>query len=109
MPRIRIDRLRWVLPGFFTSVLLLLPAVRLAEAAGIVVSTHIDVNPPVTDGACTLREAIVNVNANAATFPDCGAGAGADTITFASDMVITLVASLPDITDAAGTHRQWRR
>lgn len=33
-----------------------------------------------TDGICTLREAVLNANHNAATWPDCAAGAGADVI-----------------------------
>ena len=33
-----------------------------------------------TNGVCTLREAIINANNNAATWPDCAAGSGADVI-----------------------------
>jgi predicted outer membrane repeat protein len=44
----------------------------------------------VNDGLCTLREAITNANDDAATYPDCAAGSGADTITFAGDYIITL-------------------
>jgi hypothetical protein len=33
-----------------------------------------------TDGVCTLREASINANNNAATWPDCTAGSGADVI-----------------------------
>ena len=32
------------------------------------------------DGVCTRREAILNANNNAATWPDCAAGSGADVI-----------------------------
>jgi len=88
--------------ALLASALLTLPAPRPAHAAGIVVNTFLDANPPVTDGGCTLREAIANANANAAVFPDCAAGTGGDTITFNVDVAITLVAPLPDITDAAG-------
>ena len=72
------------------------------EAAGIVVNTLVDANPPATDGLCSLREAITNANTNTATWPDCQAGAGADTITFGPGGVITLVATLPIVTDVAG-------
>jgi CSLREA domain-containing protein len=34
----------------------------------------------VTNGSCSIREAIINANNDAATWPDCAAGAGADTI-----------------------------
>ncbi len=33
-----------------------------------------------TDGTCSLREAIINANGDAATWPDCPTGSGADTI-----------------------------
>ena len=32
------------------------------------------------NGVCTLREAIINANNNAATWTDCAAGSGADVI-----------------------------
>ena len=46
-----------------------------ANAATIVVNTLAD-NLIAGDGQCTLREAIVNANDNAATSPDCAAGEG---------------------------------
>ena len=52
-----------------------------AQAAGLTVTTTAD--DTTTDGACSLREALGNANNDAATFPDCPAGTGADTITFA--------------------------
>lgn len=68
-----------------------------ARAASIVVNTNAD--NTTTDGLCTLREAITNANNDAATYPDCTAGSGADTITFAADYTITLAGSqLPVIT-----------
>ena len=70
-----------------------------ARAASIVVNSNAD--NTTTDGLCTLREAIANANNDAATYPDCTAGTGADTITFAADYTITLAGSqLPVI---AGT------
>ncbi|MCB0121648.1 MAG: CSLREA domain-containing protein, partial [Caldilineaceae bacterium] len=54
---------------------------RPAYAAGITVDSAADT--VATDGACTLREAINNANADAdTTSGDCAAGAGDDTITF---------------------------
>lgn len=67
-----------------------------ARAASIVVNTNAD--NVVVDGLCTLREAITNANNNAVTNPDCTAGFGADTITFAGDYTITLTSQLPDVT-----------
>ncbi len=57
------------------------------------------------DGQCTLREAIVASNtdtASGATPGECGAGAGADTITFtvAPGSVIALTADLPRAVEA---------
>jgi CSLREA domain-containing protein len=69
-------------------------------AAIIIVDTDDDSTPPLADGFCSLREAITNANDNAATFADCAAGSGADTV-FLSDAidVISLDADLPTITD----------
>ncbi len=44
---------------------------------------NVDASAPdvlATDGICSLREAVINANANAATWPDCPAGTGADEI-----------------------------
>jgi len=50
------------------------------------------------DGACTLREAIANANADTDTSGnDCAAGSGADTIVFAGSYTITLNSALPVI------------
>src|SRR5687768_12991622 len=69
-------------------------APEIAHAAVITVTTTADNNPDgplaksvqtqalVTDGACSLREAIINANDDAATWPDCDAGSGLDTIQF---------------------------
>jgi len=60
-----------------------------------------------TDGACTLREAIDNANADAdTTGGDCVAGSGADAITFniaggGAPAIITPTSALPAITDSA--------
>lgn len=48
------------------------------EAAQIAVTTTAD--SLVTNGACSLREALVNANADAQTHADCTGGSGTDTI-----------------------------
>ena len=50
-------------------------------AATITVTTTAD--DTTADGACSLREALGNANDDAATYPDCAAGSGEDTIVFA--------------------------
>ncbi len=68
-------------------------------AAGITVNTAMD--ETITNGLCSLREAITNANNDASTYPDCIAGAETDTITFVGNYTITLVGSqLPAITSA---------
>jgi CSLREA domain-containing protein len=71
-----------------------------AHAAGIVVNSLVDSEG--SNGQCTLREAIQNANLDAAIFPDCAAGSGADTITFSVSGTIGLGLQLPNITAAAG-------
>jgi CSLREA domain-containing protein len=61
------------------GVSLLAPA---AGAATIVVNTTADT--VITDGKCSLREALQNANNNAATNIDCVAGSGLDTISLSS-------------------------
>ena len=83
----------------FVGVLTVQPT-QSAYAAGIIVNSNADTTT--TDGSCTLREAIGNANNDAATYADCTAGTGNDTITFAGNYTITLTSSLPDVTDADG-------
>ncbi len=94
----------------FISKLLALGAVFLfalstwsaqpGRAAALVVDTTDD--DAAVNGNCTLREAIVAANTNAAV-DACQAGAaGADTITFSGNGVITLNSGLPGITGAGG-------
>lgn len=52
------------------------PAPALANT--ITVTTTSDTL--ITDSSCSIREAIINANNDAATWPDCATGAGADTI-----------------------------
>jgi CSLREA domain-containing protein len=85
-----------------TGVLLiaLVTPVAPARAASIIVTSTADTTAD--DGNCTLREAVVNANDNAATWSDCEAGSGADTITFGLSGTIRLSSALPNIADLAG-------
>ena len=58
------------------------------------------------DSLCSLREAITNANDNAATYKDCAAGLGHETINFDAALgpaTITLGSALPAIGDAGVT------
>jgi hypothetical protein len=60
----------------------------VATAATIAVTTN---NPNIaSDGQCSLIEAIVNANNDAATHPDCPAGSGADTIVLPANANVML-------------------
>lgn len=78
-----------------------LPA-QMAHAASITVNGNGDVVS--ADGFCTLREAILNANANDQSgSTDCAAGAGADSITFVLGISPTITLNgtpLPAITGA---------
>ena len=68
-------RMAWSLAG---AALLLALGQGVATAATITVTTN---NPNIiADGQCSLIEAIVNANNDAATSPTAPAGSGADTI-----------------------------
>ena len=80
-------RMAWSLAG---AALLLALGQGVATAATITVTTN---NPYiVSDGQCSLIEAIVNANNDAATLPDCAAGSGADTIVLPANANLTLSA-----------------
>ena len=75
-----------------------LPASPARASSNIIVNTNTD--DTTTNGQCSLREAMTNANNDAATYPDCIAGSGADTITFDSSLsgaTITLGSDLPAI------------
>src|SRR6185503_3843633 len=81
-------KMAWSLAG---AALLLALGQGVASAATITVTTD---NPNiVADGQCSLIEAIVNANNDAATFPDCPAGSGADTIVLPASGNLTLSAA----------------
>src|SRR5262249_11161341 len=78
-------RMAWSVAG---AALLLALGQGVATAATITVTT----NDPriVADGQCSLVEAIVNANNDAATHPDCPAGSGADTIVLPANAYMML-------------------
>jgi hypothetical protein len=78
-------RMAWSLAG---AALLLALGQGVATAATITVST----NDPriIPDGQCSLVEAIVNANNDAATHADCPSGSGADTIVLPANTYMVL-------------------
>src|SRR5262245_18100184 len=78
-------RMAWSLAG---AALLLALGQGVATAATITVTT----NDPriIPDGQCSLVEAIVNANDDAATHADCPAGSGADTIVLPANAYMLL-------------------
>jgi CSLREA domain-containing protein len=90
------------IPSLILTAAILLAASPSASAAAdvnanatIVVNTATDDNA--VNGLCSLREAIIAANTNAA-FQGCSAGSGTDTITFAANYTITLGSQLPAVT-----------
>lgn len=78
------------------ALLLLMATATNTAAATIVVNSLADTQAH--DGACTLREAIINANNdNQSGSVDCAAGSGADVITFDVAGTITLSQQLPAI------------
>jgi CSLREA domain-containing protein len=79
------------------ALIIFCAASSAASAATITVNSLADTQA--NDGACTLREAITNANADNQTgSADCAAGAGADTINITTAGTISLLAALPDLT-----------
>jgi CSLREA domain-containing protein len=75
-------------------------AVAPALGASIVVNSLADI-APANDGICTLHEATTAANtdtASGAAAGECGAGSGADAITFSVSGSITLASALPAVT-----------
>lgn len=70
-----VDRIAIAASCFVWTILAALPA---TSATLFVDTTAPDVLA--TNGVCSLREAVINTNADAATWPDCPAGSGPDLI-----------------------------
>jgi hypothetical protein len=81
-------RMAWSVAG---AALLLALGQGVGTAATITVTTN---DPNIAaDGQCSLIEAIVNANNDAATFPDCAAGNRADTIVLPANANLMLSAA----------------
>src|ERR1051325_10730522 len=81
------QKMAWSIAG---AALLLALGQGVGAAATITVTTS---DPNIAaDGQCSLIEAIINANNDAATHPDCSAGSGADTIVLPANSNITLSA-----------------
>ena len=90
-------RMAWSLAG---AALLLALGQGAAVAATINVTTS---NPNiVADGQCSLIEAIINANNDAATHADCAAGSGADTIVLPPNANVTLTNAYSNTFGATG-------
>ena len=94
----------WVAATAVVSTVVVAVAPTPVFAASIIVRSAAD-GAPANDGACTLREAIINANGNSqAGSTDCAAGSGADTILFeisgAGVKNINPNGSLPVITES---------
>jgi len=90
------QRRGWLLLTLLALLILGPVGIRPAYAAGLTVDSLADI--VAADGACTLREAIINANNDDQSgSTDCIAGSGADTITFSVDGTITLGSTLPEI------------
>ena len=74
---------------------------REVQAASITVNSLLNTTNN-ADGVCTVREAIINANNDAATWTNCPAGTGADVISFSVVGTVTLTSALPNITDVDG-------
>ena len=72
-------------------------AAGASQAATLTVTTTLS-GTATGDGECSLAEAITNANDDAATFADCSAGAGADTIELPAGQTIGLTSALPELT-----------
>jgi CSLREA domain-containing protein len=75
-----------------------------ALASTIVVTTTADTL--LTDGNCSIREAIINANNDAATWPDCAAGSGADTIVLPAGTITFAIPNPPSSPCCADSDQQ---
>lgn len=85
-----------------TAVLLVAPAPALAGTT-ITVAAFTDAPAGVRDGACSLREAVLNADFDSDhSGGDCVAGSGADRIVFSGPGTVALTTTLPPLTDSDG-------
>ncbi|MCP4539759.1 MAG: tandem-95 repeat protein [Chloroflexi bacterium] len=76
------------------------PRAPLAPLATIVVSSTVDELS--TNGQCSLREAITNANDDAATYPDCPAGSGADIVSLPAGTYTLVITGTAEDVNATG-------
>ncbi len=81
-----------ILFGFVFVCALAMAFGSSAQAATINVNSTADALT--TNGQCTLREALINANNDAATWPDCAAGSGVDTINLPAGTITFAIANL---------------
>ena len=101
--RISISRVIYVL--FVVMMLIGSAAFPTSVRADSIITVNSFDDNIAVNGFCTLREAITNANNNTATYSDCVAGSGNDTIIFASSLgstTITLTSTLPTIIEVGG-------
>ncbi|HEY3303055.1 MAG TPA: right-handed parallel beta-helix repeat-containing protein [Candidatus Binatia bacterium] len=79
----------------------------LGQGTGRAATITVDTNIPKinSDGQCSLVEAIINANNDAATHSDCAAGSGADVIELAAATTHTLTNSYANYYGATGLPR----
>jgi CSLREA domain-containing protein len=86
-------------------------ALALVVSAASLGASTINVNSlgdsVLTNANCTLREAILNANYNAATYPDCAAGAGADVINLPAGTIEMLNPGLQEDAGLIGDFDVW--
>ena len=70
------------------AVCLAFPSSALASTITVTSTADTLIN----DGNCTIREAIINANNDAATWPDCAAGSGADIINLPAGVITFAIA-----------------
>jgi hypothetical protein len=78
---------------FLLLLCLGLAAITAARANTITVNGTGDTRA--NDGVCTIREAVINANNNAATWADCAAGFGADVIKLPVGTITISIANTP--------------
>src|SRR6478752_3308972 len=76
-------KLRSVTTGLALATVAAVALAVPANAAPISAEPGPDADPPIVDGKCSLREAVIAATTDMAT-DDCTAGSGADTITLQS-------------------------
>src|SRR5690606_5976178 len=94
---------KWTMLGAALLLALLVTALGRSPAAYAANITVVDGEVAVSDnGLCSLREAIINANADALTHDDCTAGSGADTIILPAAGTFNLTDSFANYNGATG-------